>query len=73
VRLEFRNPANALARLGLKNGEVVLSLNGEPIRTPEELYNSYLILRNTPSVDFEVLRGGRPTSVRYDFPEGDPG
>ncbi len=73
VRLEFRNAANALARLGLKNGDVVLSLNGEPIRTPEELYNSYLILRKTPSVEFEVLRGGQPTSVRYDFPEGDPG
>lgn len=69
VRLQFRNPSNALARLGLKDGDVVLSLNGEPIRTPEELYNSYLILRNTPSVDIEVLRDGKPTSVRYDFPE----
>ncbi len=69
VRLEFRNPANALSRLGLRDGDVVRSLNGEPIRTPEELYNSYLILRNTPSVDFEVVRGGQTTSVRYDFPE----
>jgi len=67
VRLEFRNPANALARLGLRDGDVVLSLNGESIRTPEELYNSYLILRNTPTVDFRVLRGGQPTAVHHDF------
>ena len=73
VRLEFRNPSNALARLGLKDGDVVLSMNGQPIRTPEELYNSYLILRNTPSVEFELLRGGQPASVRYEFPEVEEG
>jgi len=67
VRLEFRNPANALARLGLKDGDVVLSLNGEPIRTTEELYNSWLILRNTPRVEFEVLRSGKPLQVHHDF------
>jgi len=67
VRLEFRNPANALAALGLKDGDVVLALNGAPIRTTEELYNSWLILRNTPRVEFEVLRSGKPLQVRHDF------
>lgn len=67
VRLEFRNPANALATLGLRDGDVVLALNGTPIRTTEELYNSWLILRNTPRVEFEVLRAGKPLQVRHDF------
>lgn len=69
VRLEFRNPVNALATLGLRDGDVVLALNGEPIRTAEELYNSWLILRNTPQVEFEVLRAGKALEVRYEFAE----
>ncbi len=67
VRLEFRNPSNALATLGLKDGDVILSLNGEPIRTTEELYNSWLVLRDTAHVEFEVLRSGKPLQVRHDF------
>lgn len=69
VRLKFRKPDNALAKLGLKDGDVVMSMNGEPIRSPEELYNSYLILKNTPSVEFQILRGGKPDTVRFDFAE----
>lgn len=69
VRLKFRKPDNALAKLGLKDGDVVMSMNGEPIRSPEELYNSYLILKNTPSVEFRILRDGKPDTVHYDFAE----
>lgn len=69
VRLKFRKADNALAKIGLKDGDVVLTMNGEPIRSPEELYNSYLILKNTPSVDFQILRDGKPSSVHFDFGE----
>ena len=38
TRINFRDDTNLLARMGVKNGDVLLSINGIPTRNAEEMY-----------------------------------
>lgn len=69
VRVRFRNPSNALARLGVKDGDIILNLNGKTIRSMEELYNSCLTLKDSPSASIELMRSSQNMRLFYEFPE----
>ena len=58
MRVSLRDQGHPLARLGIKNGDVVKSLNGTPINGPEALSGIYRTLRNTSSLSFDVDRNG---------------
>ncbi len=69
IRLEFRNPDNALAKLGLRDGDVVLRINSRSVVGVEDIYNAVLTLRDAPQVDIDIMRNGEPMSVFHKFPE----
>lgn len=69
VKLTFRNPDNALAKLGLKDGDIVMSCNSKVMITPEQLYNQLLTLQDAPYAHFFVIRNGQEMFVDCDFPE----
>ncbi len=69
IRLEFRNPDNALAKLGLRDGDIILRINSKSVVGVEDIYNSVLTLRDAPQVDIDILRNGEPMSVFHKFPE----
>ncbi len=52
-----------LARLGLKHGDIVRTLNGQELNGPEALTSIYRVLRNTSSLRFEVERNGQNESI----------
>lgn len=58
MRVSLKDQGHPLARLGIKNGDVVKSLNGTPINGPEALSGIYRTLRNTSSLSFDVDRNG---------------
>ncbi len=67
VLLEFRQPDNLMAKLGLQHGDVLLAVNGSPIRGAEDLYKAYMTLRNAEALEFQVERGQQVTPVRYEL------
>jgi type II secretion system protein C len=67
IQMEFRQPQNPLATMGLQHGDILLGLNGEPVRTAEELFRAYQKLRNERNVEFQVDRGGSVQAITYEF------
>ncbi len=67
VLLEFRQPDNLMAKLGLQHGDVLLAVNDSPIRGAEDLYKAYMTLRNAEALEFQVERGDKVTPVRYEL------
>lgn len=65
VQLEFRQPDNLMARLGLQHGDVLLAVNGNPIKGAEDLYKAYMTMRNADALEFQVERGGQVTPIQY--------
>lgn len=63
MRVSIRDASHPLARLGIKNGDVVRSLNGTPLNGPEALSSIYRVLRNTSNLSFDVDRGGSNQKV----------
>lgn len=49
--------------LGVRAGDVIRSVNGTPIRTPEDAFKAYQQFQNESSVQIELERNGQPVSV----------
>jgi type II secretory pathway component PulC len=56
-------PGSLLAKLGLKTGDELKSVNGMPMGGPEQMLELYGKLRTSPSLDFEIVRNGEKTIV----------
>ncbi|MCR6628908.1 MAG: Do family serine endopeptidase [Magnetospirillum sp.] len=56
-------PGSAAARAGLKSGDVVVAVGGEPVRSATELRNRIGLARVGANLDLAVERGGRPLSA----------
>lgn len=69
MQVQLSSLGHPLARLGIQNGDIVKSLNDEPINGPESLTTIYRVLRNTSSLRFEVDRGGQPQTVQVTLSE----
>ncbi len=67
TRLIFRHPQNIMSQLGLQNNDILLSVNGNPARSVEDMYQGYMTIRNAESLEFVVDRDGKETTVRYDL------
>jgi len=60
-------PGSLYARAGLKNGDVIESVNGIRIQSPEEAMAAYQRLKNAPHIEVRILRRGRPQTLHYDI------
>ena len=49
--------------LGVRSGDIIRSVNGIPIRTPEDAFNAYQELQNQSAVEVELERAGESTTV----------
>ncbi len=49
--------------LGVRAGDVIRSVNGTPVRTPEDAFKAYQQFQNDASVQLELERNGQPVSV----------
>lgn len=69
MRVTIANSSHPLARLGIKSGDVVKSLNNTPLNGPESLSKIVRILRNTSSLSFDVERNGTAQKVELTLEE----
>jgi len=49
--------------VGVRSGDVIRSVNGIPVRSPEDAFKAYQQLGNQSSVQVELERGGSSLSV----------
>ena len=62
MRVIYSSLDNPLAKLGVRSGDVLLSFNGRTVKTPEDLYPCYQMLRNETTLSFALERNGQPVS-----------
>ncbi|MCA9623623.1 MAG: hypothetical protein KC731_31595 [Myxococcales bacterium] len=65
MKLLGLRPGSVLAVLGLRNGDVVLRLNGHDVSTPDHALDAYQALRASDRVDLELVREGQPQALHY--------
>jgi type II secretion system protein C len=56
-------PGSVFEQLGLQNGDLLTSINGQPITNPMQALSLMQAMKTAPAVDLVVNRGGAPTSV----------
>ena len=54
-------------QLGIKNGDVVHSVNGQPLTSMQAAMNAYQTMMNEDSFSFEVTRRGQKMSLEYEI------
>jgi general secretion pathway protein C len=59
--------ANSLyEKLGLRTGDVIRSINGQPVNNVAEVLQLYQQLGNASQISIDVTRGGRSETLRYE-------
>ncbi|MEZ4236791.1 MAG: type II secretion system protein GspC [Myxococcota bacterium] len=58
---------NTLAdQLGIKNGDIIHSVNGQPLNSVQSAMNAYNTMRTESNFCFEISRRGSPTELCYE-------
>jgi general secretion pathway protein C len=60
-------PNSLYGKLGLRTGDVIKSVNGQPINTAEDAMKVYQQISSISSVQLEVTRAGRNEMLNYHF------
>lgn len=58
--------SSVLGRLGLQNGDVLSTVNGQPMNSADTLVQSYSLLGRSGSFNIAVVRHGQPMNITYD-------
>lgn len=58
-------PNTFYSKLGLKNGDVVLKLNGVELTNPDRALEAYQSLKEAKTVTMDILRRGEPKTLKY--------
>jgi len=66
-RLSEIIPGSLYDRIGLKNGDIVQTVNGVRIQDPSQAMAMYQQLKDAPSVAVELLRNGQQQTLNYNI------
>jgi general secretion pathway protein C len=58
-------PNSLFRRMGLRNGDVLLGVNGQPILTMEDAMKMYESLRSSDNIQVQVKRRGQDRTIDY--------
>lgn len=65
VRVEDAPTGSLLDKLGIKTGDIITGLNGQPVNSPGDLARLYQQFGTLTSIRAEVRRGGSPVMLSY--------
>lgn len=65
--IKVKDPAFLLARIGLQTGDIVTAVNANPCTGPGDMQKILNIVRNSPSLNFEIERAGKPVTHRVEL------
>lgn len=60
-------PNSLYEKLGLRAGDVIKAVNGQPINTAEDAMKLYQQMSSIDAVQMEVIRGGKSEALYYQF------
>ncbi|WP_456397535.1 PDZ domain-containing protein [Desulfurobacterium sp.] len=60
-------PGTILTKIGFRNGDIVTAVNDIPVRTVEDAFKIYNMLRNEDTVKVEIERRGRKEVIIYEI------
>lgn len=60
-------PGSLYEKLGMRAGDIIKSVNGQPINTAEDAIRLYQQMSSISSVQMEITRGGKSESLYYQF------
>ena len=66
-RFKYIKPNTLLYKLGLRSGDLILSVNNMPIRTAEEAFKIYNMVRNEKYINIEIERKGQRKVLTYEI------
>ena len=52
-------------KLGLKRGDIIKGVNGEPVDSPQKGMELYQALKSAENIQLEITRGGQSTTLNY--------
>lgn len=64
-RLSRVDPGSVYAQAGLREGDLIKSMNGQPVKDGDELSRLPDILKRDQKVEFKVERAGKRVTLRY--------
>ncbi|MFT3926730.1 MAG: type II secretion system protein GspC [Myxococcales bacterium] len=67
VKLAGVAATSTLHKLGMRDGDVLRTLNGVNLSTPDGMLGAYALLREQKTVSLSVMRDGRPKTITYVF------
>ncbi len=62
-RINFLSPISILRKIGLRVGDIIVSINGEPTTNPSSLLGIYSQLRDMSGVSINLLRNSRKKTI----------
>lgn len=65
VRVDDAPGGSLLDKLGIKTGDIITGLNGQPVNSPGDLARLYQQFGTLTSIRAEVVRGGTPVMLSY--------
>ncbi|TFG93578.1 MAG: PDZ domain-containing protein, partial [Syntrophobacterales bacterium] len=54
-------------KMGMQNGDIIQGVNGQPIKSPDELMELYSGLKAGSAIDLSIKRRGKEQDLKYDL------
>ncbi len=67
LKVNYVNRNSFIYKLGIRPGDVIISINDIRIKTPEDSFSAFEKLKNADSITITVLRGGREEKLHYEL------
>ncbi len=58
-------PNSFVYKMGIRRGDIILSVNNYPIRSMEEAFSAFERLKNSSEINIKLLRNGKITTLSY--------
>jgi type II secretion system protein C len=67
IGMEIRGirPGTLLTNLGIQNGDILESVNGQPLSSPDTALGAYTTLRTADKFNLSIRRGGQSMMINY--------
>jgi general secretion pathway protein C len=67
MRIYGIKPNTLLTKLGIQNGDVLESVNGQPLTSPDSALGAYTTLRTADKFNLSVRRNGKSMMINYNL------
>lgn len=67
LKVNYVSPKSFIYKLGIRPGDIILSINDIRIKTPEDSFSAFEQLKNADSITVVVQRNGKEVKLHYEL------